>query len=278
MAKKFTGREVVERLKKNNGEGKPILVACCGIGIIAKCAELAGADIIMTACTSKSRLMGLPTTQMGNTNQDMIELCAEIAMVVKNTPIVASLDASDPTWDLPALVEKASAVGYSGILNYPTLSPLLNHERRLVRESVGLGFAREVEMMKVAKEEGLFTIAYCFNPVDAQVMAKAHVDSIVAHVGSTGGGLVGFKASPLKDSAAYAQEIISTVKSIDPNIICLAHGGAFASPEDTKYMYEHTDAVGFVGASSIERIPIEKAIKDVVNQFKSVPLGRSQRI
>ncbi len=278
MAKKFTGKEVYERLKQSNREGKPILVACCGAGIIAKCAELAGADIIMTACTSKSRLMGLPTTQMGNTNQDMMELCSEISLVVKNTPIIASLDASDPTWDLASLMEKASAVGYSGILNYPTLSPLLNHERRLVRESVGLGFGREVEMMRTAKEKGLFTIAYCFNPVDAQVMAQAHVDSIVAHVGSTGGGLVGFKASSLKEAATYAQDIISVIKSIDANIICLAHGGPFASPEDTKYLYEHTDAVGFVGASSIERIPIEKAIKEVVNQFKSVPLGRSQRV
>ena len=194
MGKKFTGKEVCESLRQTNEEGKPILVACCGAGILAKCAELAGADIIMTACTSKSRLMGLPTTPMGNTNLDMLDLCKEISMVVKNAPIIASLEALDPTWDLATLADRASAAGYSGILNYPTLSPLLNHERRLVRESVGLGFAREVEMMKVAKAKGMFTIAYCFNPVDAKQMANAHVDALVAHVGSTGGGLVGFKA------------------------------------------------------------------------------------
>jgi predicted TIM-barrel enzyme len=278
MGKKFTGIEVRERLIQSNREGKPILIACCGAGILAKCAELAGADIIMTACTSKSRLMGLPTTPMGNTNRDMMELCLELSIVVKNTPLIGSLDALDPTWDLASLMDKASSVGYSGVLNYPTLSPLLNHERRLVRESVGLGFAREVEMMKVAKGKGLFTIAYVFNPVDAKPMAQAHVDCVVAHVGSTGGGLVGFKANTLKEASAYAQEIITVVKSIDPNIICLAHGGPFASPEDTKYLYEHTDAVGFVGASSIERIPIEKAVKEIVNQFKSVPLGRKQRV
>jgi predicted TIM-barrel enzyme len=279
MAKRFKRKEVIERLKKANAAGKPILVACCGAGIIAKCAELAGADIIMTACTSKSRLMGLPTTPMGKVNEEMMKLCAEISNVVKNTPIIASLDASDPTrMDLAPLMEEAAAAGYSGVLNYPTLSPLLGHERRLVRESVGLGFSREVEMMRIAKEKDLFTIAYAFNPEDARLMAEAQVDCLVAHVGSTGGGLAGFKAVSLKEAAEWAQRIIDATKSIDPDIICLAHGGPFASPEDTKYLYEHTDAVGFVGASSIERIPIEKAIKEVVTQFKSIPLGRNQRI
>jgi len=279
MAKRFTRKEVMEKLKKTNAQGKPILVACCGAGIIAKCAELAGADIIMTACSSKSRLMGLPTTPMGNVNEDMLNLCAEISNVVKNTPIIASLDASDPTWmDLAPLMERAAAVGYSGVLNYPTLSPLLGHERRLVRESVGLGFGREVEMMRIAKEKDLFTVAYAFNPEDAKLMAEAHVDCLVAHVGSTAGGLVGFKAISLKEGAQWAQKIIDIVKSIDRSIICLAHGGPFATPEDTKYLYEHTEAVGFVGASSIERIPIERAIKEVVTQFKSIPLGRNQRI
>lgn len=279
MARRFTRKETIERLKKTNAEGKPILIACCGAGIIAKCAALAGADIIMTACTSKARLMGLPTTPMGNVNKNMMELFPEISNVVKDTPIIASLEAHDPrTMDLTELIEEAAEVGYSGVLNYPTLSPLVGHERRMVRESVGLGFEREVEMMRIAKERDLFTIAYAFNPEDAKTMAEAHVDCLVAHVGSTGGGLAGFKAAALKDAAEWAQKIIAVTKSIDPTIICLSHGGSFATPEDTRYLYEHTDALGFVGASSIERIPIENAVKEVVTQFKSIPLGRNQRI
>jgi len=279
MARRFTREETIARLKKTNAEGKPILVACCGAGILAKCAELAGADIIMTACTSKSRLMGLPTTPMGNVNEDMMNLFPEISNVVKDTPIIASLDASNPTrMDLTLLIEEASTVGYSGVLNYPTLSPLLGHERRMVRESVGLGFEREVQMMRIAKERDLFTIAYAFNPEDAKTMAEAHVDCLVAHVGSTGGGLAGFKAAALKDAAEWAQKIIDVTKSVDPNIICISHGGPFATPEDTRYLYAHTDAAGFVGASSIERIPIENAVREVVTQFKSIPLGRNQKI
>lgn len=271
---KFTRQEIFERLKKSRQEGKPILVACCGIGLIAKCAELAGADLIMTACTSKSRLMGLPTTVMGDANGDMLALCAEISHVVRKTPLIASLDASDPRWDLRVLLEKAAAAGYSGVLNYPTISPLLAHDRRLVRESVGLGFEREVEMMRLAREMGLATVAYTFNPEDAQKMAAVPTDCLVAHVGSTTGGLAGFRAFSLAEGAEWAQKIIAAARAVNPGILFLAHGGPFSSPEDTRYMYEHTDAVGFVGASSIERIPIEKAIKETVTQFKSIPLAR----
>jgi predicted TIM-barrel enzyme len=279
MDRRFTAIEVKERLEKATQEGKPVLVACCGNGLIAKCAALAGADIIMTACTSKSRLMGLPTTILGNVNSDMLKLCSEITNVVKDVPIIASLDAADPTWmDLTPLLEEAAAVGYSGVLNYPSVSPLLGHERRLVRESVGLGFSREVEMMRIAKGMNLYTIAYAFNPEDARRMAEVPVDCMVAHVGSTKGGLVGFKSSPMEAAAEWAQKMIDVTKSVNREIICLAHGGPFSSPEDTRYLYEHTDAVGFVGASSIERIPIEKAVMQVVKEFKSIPIRHTKRI
>jgi predicted TIM-barrel enzyme len=275
MGKKFTREETWERLQRTQAEGKPILVACCGVGIIAKCAEIAGADIIMTACTSKSRLMGLPTTPMGNANDEMIKLFPEISNVVKDTPIIASLDASDPTrMDLSLLIDQVASVGYSGVLNYPTLGPLVGHERRRVRESMGLGFAREVEMMRIAIEKDLFTFAYAFNPEDAKLMADARVDCLVAHVGTTGKGLTGAKTTSLEEGAKWAQKIIDAAEPVDHRMIHLAHGGPFATPEDTQHLYEHTGAIGFVGASSIERIPVERAIKEVVSRFKSIPLGK----
>jgi predicted TIM-barrel enzyme len=279
MAKKFTRKEITRRLKETISEGKPILVACCGAGIVAKFAEVAGSDIITTACTSKSRLMGLPTYPLGDPNEDMMKLFPEISNVVKDTPIIASLDAHDPrTLDLEVLINQVAMVGYSGVLNYPTFSDLFGNQRRFVREAVGLGFSREIEMMKIAMDHDLFTIAYAFNPEDAKLMAEAHVDCIVAHVGATGGGTDGTKTGSLKQASEYTQKIIDTVKVIDRNIICLGHGGPFATPEDTRYLYEHTEAVGYVGASSIERIPIEKAVRETVAQFKSIPISRNKKI
>lgn len=278
MRKTMSREEILARLKKTVRDGRPILVACCGTGLYAKCAELGGADIIMTACTSKSRLMGLPTTPLGG-NDDILRLIPELLNVVHDIPIIASLDATDPTrMDLAGLIEQAAHAGYSGVLNYPTLSPLFGHFRRAARESVGLGFEREVEMMHLAKANDLFSIAYVFNTEDARAMAEAHVDCLVAHMGSTRGGIAGFGTVPMKEAAMLAQNIIDVARAIDPNIIFLAHGGPFATPEDTEYLYEHTDAVGFVGASSIERIPVERAIREAVSGFKAVSLGNDRKI
>jgi len=274
MSRRFSREEILERLRKTIAMGKPILVACCGAGILAKCAEVGGADIIMTACTSKSRLMGLPTTPLGNPNQDMLSLFEEIDNVVRDTPIIASVDSLDPThWDLKKLLDRYTGVGYCGVLNYPTMG-LYGERRRALRESVGLGFSREVEMVRIAHEMNIFTVSYVFNVEDAKQMVEAGVDCIAAHVGATSGGMLGFKGASLEEGARLVQDIIDISRAMRPDIIHLAHGGSFATPEDTEYMYQHTDAVGFVGASSIERIPIEKAVTDVVKRFKSVPMKK----
>jgi len=275
MSRQFSREEILERLRGTMAAGKPILVACCGAGIIAKCAELGGADIIMIVCTSKSRLMGLPTTTLGDPNNDVLALYHEIDNVVKDTPIIAGIDALDPRyWDLKKLINRYVKTGYSGLINYPTIATYYGEHKRATRESVGLGFPREVKMINIAHEMDLFTLAYVFNVDDAEQMAKAGVDCIVPHAGTTSGGLAGFKAVTKEEASQQVQEILETVRKINPHIVSLAHGGPFASPEDTEYLYQHTSAVGFLGASSIERIPIERAIIDIVQQFKAVSTKR----
>ena len=144
MSKLFNREAILDRLRRTTNAGKPILVACCGAGIIAKCAELGGADVIMTACTSKSRLMGLPTTTLGDPNNDVLALFHEIDNVVKDTPIIAGIDALDPRyWDLSKLVNRYIEMGYCGLINYPTIATYYGEHKRAVRESVGLGFSRE---------------------------------------------------------------------------------------------------------------------------------------
>ena len=275
MSRQFSREEILERLRKTTTAGKPILVACCGAGIIAKCAELGGADIIMTVCTSKSRLMGLPTTTLGDPNNDVLALSHEIDNVVKDTPIIAGIDALDPRyWDLRKLINRYTEVGYCGLINYPTIATYYGEHKRAIRESVGLGFSREVEMVRIAHEMNIFTLAYVFNIDDAKRMVEAGVDCIIPHAGTTTGGVAGFKAVSKEEAIRLVQDIIAASKNINPDIIPLAHGGPFASPEDTEYLYQHSEAVGFLGASSIERIPIERAIMDVVQRFKAVPIRK----
>ena len=278
MGKRFTREEILRRLRKTSEEGKPIIAAGSSAGIIAKCAELGGADLIMVYSSGKARIRGFQTTMVENSNAVTLEMFEEINNVVQDTPIIAGIDSTEPPAgrDLAELVQRFVDTGFSGIINFPTYGFFEDETWRRDREIQGIGFSREIELIRIARNMDLFTMAYVFFPQDARAMAEAGVDCMVPHAGGTAGGLVGFDAiaSPLKDASATVQKMIEATKEANPDVICLAHGGQIATPEDTRYLYEHTEAAGFVGASSIERIPVEKAVTEVVKAFKSFQLKR----
>ena len=196
----------------------------------------------------------------------------EIFNLVKDTLAIAGIEATDPTsMDLELLVESFINAGYSGIINFPTVGIYTSY--RKMRDSTGLGFSREVDMIKLARDKDIFTMVYVFSPEDTEEMVKAGVDCVCPHVGGTSGGLVGFKGVKSFDvTVKTIQEMVEAAKAVNPDVICLSHGGPIATPEDTKYIYEHTDVVGYVGASSIERIPVERAVIEIVRQFKNISI------
>lgn len=280
MGQRLTRKEILSRLRKTIREGKPIISAGSSAGIIAKCAELGGADLLMVYSSGRERLRGLQTSIIENSNSETLKMFGEIRNVVKDTPIVGGIHATEkPNLNLKRLVKKFVDTGFSGIINFPTFGFFDDEAWRKDKEAQGVGFSKEVELIRIARDMDIFTMAYVFFPEDARAMARAGVDCMVPHAGGTSGGLVGFDeiAPALKQAAALVQSIIEATKQANPDIICLAHGGPFSSPEDTKYLYEHTDAAGFVGASSIERIPVEKAVTEVVRQFKSIPIKAHPR-
>ncbi len=271
--------EILRRLRQSIAEGKPILGAGVSTGLVAKCAELGGADLLIVYSTGLSRHMGLPTTLYGDSNGVTLGMFDELNNVVKDTPIIAGIEATDPyrafyRENLDKLVKLFIDKGFSGVINFPTLG--LYDKWRRWRETVGFGFDWEVEMLRIAHDEyDWFTVSYVFDTEDARKMAEIPVDVQCVHVGATVGGLVGYEVATVHEEAAKsAQVMIEATKDVNPDIICLAHGGPFAEPEDTKFLYEHSDAAGFVGASSIERIPIEKAVVSTVKEYKSVPLRK----
>jgi len=278
MGSMFTCAEILRRLDTSIAKGKPILAAGCSVGIIAKCAEVGGADLIMVYSSGRARIKGLQTSLEENSNILTIGMFDEIQNVVENTPIIGGIDATDPSMgtDLTEVIRKFVDTGFSGIINFPTYGFFNDENWRRDREEKGIGFSREIELIRTASSMDVFTMAYVFFPEDAIAMAEAGVHCMVPHAGGTAGGMVGFDAvaSPLQESATVVQKIIEATKKVNPDIICLAHGGHIVGPEDTRYIYEHTNAVGFVGASSIERIPIEQAVTGVVKKFKNIPLKR----
>jgi predicted TIM-barrel enzyme len=272
----FTREEILERLRATIREGHPIVGAGCSCGLVAKCAEAGGVDLLIVYSTGRSRLMGLPTTPIGHANPVTLDMFDEIANVVSHTPIIGGVEATDPTsMSLKRLIHRFRQKGYAGIINFPTLGN--NPDRSAMREDVGLGFSREVEMIRLARSEEYFTLAYVFTVEQAQRMAAAGVDVQVAHVGWTVGGLAGRSRSGAPSYAQAAEQVQAMIDASlreNPECLCLAHGGPYATPDDTRRLYLHTTALGFLGASSMERIPIERAVRDAAAAFKGVPLKR----
>ena len=272
--KMFERKEILAALNEQTARGNPILAAGSSCGLVAKCAALGGADMLVVYSTGLSRLMGLPTSRIGDSNARTIEMAAEIRNVVSDIPVIGGIEAWDPVrLDLDQLLDKFWAAGYSGVINYPTISTM-GDKWRDRRGRVGLGFDREVEMISLARKTNIFSLAYVASVDDAVAMAEAGADCIVPHVGATRGGLAGHEeGQAIQEAISKINKINDAAKAARPDVILLAHGGAIAEPEDTAEVYRSTDCVGFVGASSIERIPIERAVQAVAKAFKAVPMS-----
>ena len=282
MAKRYSQDEVAARLQASMAAGSPIIAAGAGNGLSAKCAELGGIDLIVIYKSGKFRMDGLPSIcglmPYGNANEIVLELGERhVLPAVKQTPVIAGVCGTDPTRDMRKFLVELWDAGFSGVINYPTIIRFDGNIRRDF-ESIGLGFAREVEMIALAREVGLYTTCYVRTPDESRQMAEAGVDLIVPHVGLTSGGTIGAGASMSLDAAVTAtQDMIDAARAVKPDVIALAHGGPMENPQDVAYVLERTTAQGFVGASSIERLPVEQAIVGVVEAFKNLPLPARSR-
>jgi predicted TIM-barrel enzyme len=272
MGNKFSRSEIIGRLKQTVESKKPIIAAGASAGIIARAAERGGADLIMVYSSGKTRLRGEQTSFVEDSNNITMEMIEEMAEVVEHTPIVAGIEATEPPpeRELEGLIQRALDAGASGVINFPTMGFMRDREYRKEKDDEGLGFKREVELVRTSRNMDVFSMAYVFYPGDARAMAKAGVDCLVPHVGGTGGGEVGYDAMSHREAAARINKMTDSAKKVRDDLVFLGHGGPFASPRDTTFLYEHTDCKGFVGASSIERIPVERAVKLVVLEFKNV--------
>jgi len=277
MAKQYTRSEVAARLQATLAAGQAIMMAGAGNGLSAKCAEIGGIDLIVIYNSGKFRMDGLPSIAglmpYGNANDIVLELGEKhIFPAVKETPVLAGVCGTDPTRDMRRFLEQVRDIGFSGVINYPTVSRFDGNIRRDL-ESVGLGFAREVEMIAQARAADLYTTSYVRTPEESRQMAEAGVDLIVPHVGLTTGGTIGASHShalSMEEAVKATQAMIDAARAANPQVIALAHGGPIEGPEQVAHVLAHTSAQGFVGASSVERLPVEQAIVGLVKQFKQL--------
>jgi predicted TIM-barrel enzyme len=279
VARRYTALEVRAQLDEQIAAGHPIVAAGAGSGLTAKCAVLGGCDLLVIYNSGRYRMAGLPSLvgylPVGDANADVLAMGRrEIFPVAGDTPVIAGVLGVDPTRDIGAFLEEVQAAGFAGVINFPTVGRMDGTFRRAL-EQVGLGYPREAEMIAQGHALGLFTLAYCFSPAEAALMAKSGVDVVVAHLKTTSGGLVGLP-SRLGLPAAFrlVDRVFDAARRVAPGVLCLAHGGPLATPRETAQLYRHTGAVGFVAASSIERLATEPAVVAQTRAFKSQRLRR----
>jgi predicted TIM-barrel enzyme len=273
----FTREQVLERLRAVMAEGRPIIGGGAGTGISAKFEAAGGVDLIIIYNSGRYRMAGRGSLSglmpYGDANAIVMDMAKEVLTVIKDTPVLAGVCGTDPFRQMPFFLKEVAAAGFSGIQNFPTVG-LIDGLFRQNLEETGMGFGLEIEMIRLARQMNLLTTPYCFNPDEAKAMAEAGADIVVAHLGLTTKGSIGATtAVTLEDAPAKVQEIADAAKSVNPEVIVLCHGGPISEPPDAEYVLQRTKGIhGFYGASSMERLPVEKAITETMKAYKAIRL------
>ncbi|OCJ37336.1 phosphoenolpyruvate hydrolase family protein [Serratia sp. 14-2641] len=266
---------VKEKLQLKVLRQEPIIGAGAGTGLSARCEEAGGVDLIVIYNSGRFRMAGRGSLAglmpYGNANQIVREMGNEVLPVVKDTPVLAGVCGTDPFCNIPHFLDELKAQGFAGVQNFPTVG-LIDGNFRKNLEETGMGYGLEVDMIRQAHEKGMLTTPYVFNEQDAVAMTEAGADVIVVHMGLTTGGDIGADtAQNLESCVPVINACAAAAKAVREDVIVLCHGGPIAEPDDAAYILSHCpDCHGFYGASSMERLPTEVAIKNIVNEFKKI--------
>lgn len=273
----FTRDEVLKRLRTRIDRGEPIIGGGAGTGISAKFEEAGGIDLIVIYNSGRYRMAGRGSLAglmpYGDANGVVVEMAGEVLPVVKDTPVLAGVCASDPFRLIDRFLDQLKLIGFSGVQNFPTVG-LIDGTFRANLEETEMGYDKEVELIRLAHEREMLTTPYVFNTQEAEQMAAAGADVIVAHMGLTTKGTIGaHTARTLDDCVRDVQSIADAARGVRNDVILLCHGGPIAMPEDAEYVLTRTKNVhGFYGASSMERLPVETAMTEQVKQFRAIRL------
>lgn len=276
----YTRTEVLERLHDTLSRGESIIAAGAGTGISAKFIEKGGADLLIVYNSGRFRMAGHGSTAglmaYGDANAVAMEIGEfEVLPVVEEIPVICGVHASDPRRRMWHWLGKVKDMGFSGVNNFPTHC-IIDGKFRQILEETGMSVQKEFEMVALARRMDLFSIVYVESPEEAKAMAESGADVIIAHVGTTVGGSIGVvdATMTLEQAAKRTQQIIEAGRSVRSDVLFLSHGGPINTPEDAAYINEHTDCVGFVGASSLERMAVEQSLSALTREFKSIPVKR----
>jgi predicted TIM-barrel enzyme len=271
----FQRQDILAKLRAKVAAGQPIIGGGAGTGISAKLSEAGGIDLLVIYNSGRFRMAGRGSLSglmpYGDANAIVLEMAREVIPVVPRTPVLAGVCGTDPFRLMKLFLKEIDAAGFSGVQNFPTVG-LIDGQFRQNLEETEMGYGLEVDMIRTAHEMNLLTTPYVFNPDEARAMAKAGADILIPHMGLTTKGMIGAQtALTLEESAKRVQAMHDAAKSVNREVLVLCHGGPIAEPDDAQYILDHTEGiVGFYGASSMERLPVEPAITGRVREFTAI--------
>lgn len=274
----ITRDEALQRLRKNVEDKVPIIGCGAGTGISAKFAERGGADLIIIYNSGRYRMAGRGSLAglmpYGDANGIVVEMAAEVLPVVQDTPVLAGVCGTDPFRLMPLFIQQLKAMGFTGVQNFPTVG-LIDGNFRANLEATGMGYDKEIEAIHIAHELDMLTCPYVFDAQDAKAMTEAGADVLVAHIGLTTSGSIGAQVAMTMDEAIdKVMEVLDAGKSVREDVMVICHGGVFDEPDNVgQALVQMPGVVGFFGASSIERLPTERAIRGQVEEFKTLKLA-----
>jgi predicted TIM-barrel enzyme len=268
----FKRKDILDRLRAKVAAGRPIVGGGAGTGISAKLEEAGGIDLIVIYNSGRFRMGGRGSLAgmmpYGDANAIVMDMAREVLPVVSKTPVLAGVCGTDPFRVMKLFLDDVRRAGFSGVQNFPTVG-LIDGVFRQNLEETEMGFGKEVDLIGMAHELDMLTTPYAFNPDEARAMADAGCDILIPHMGLTTKGSIGATtALTLDESARRVQEMHDAAKQVNGDVLVLCHGGPIAEPADAQYILDHTEGVvGFYGASSMERLPVEPAITNRIREF-----------
>jgi predicted TIM-barrel enzyme len=272
---RFKREDLVAHFREMIARGEPIIGGGAGTGLSAKGEEASGIDLIIVYNSGRYRMAGRGSLAgmmaYGNANDIVVDMAREVLPVVKKTPVLAGVNGTDPFCIFDAFLDQLTALGFAGVQNFPTVG-LFDGKIRANLEETGMGYGLEVDLIRLAHAKNMLTTPYAFSVAEAVQMAKAGADILVCHMGLTTGGAIGAStAFTLDDSAKLINEMIEAARKVRDDIIILCHGGPIAEPPDAEFILKHCPGChGFYGASSMERLPVERALIEQTRKFKAI--------
>lgn len=280
MGKQYTRQQFIDRCQAKIDAKEAIIICSAGNGLIAKVADRARADIIMAYNTGLYRMSGYTGnpgySPYADSNTESLALARNVMKVVTDTPVIGGIGAHDPYNDIGHLIDEYMHIGISGITNVPTMGAYREWSQYYIdTQDTGVGFSLEVELTRECRKRDIFTCMYAWTPEQMRAIVAAGADMVGAHVGMTIGGMQGSPGNltmGMDEACERTNYLYNIAKEENPDVMVISHGGPFGDLESVRECFEKTRTVGWIGASSFERIPVEQAIPPAVQAYKKLKL------